>query len=64
MYIQEMQKVLDVHKKLSRDMMNNQINKDLSNQLKAKKDKFYELSIFINTQVLTKSYIIIRKIQF
>ena len=26
--------------------------------------KFYELSIFINTQVLTKSYIIIRKIQF
>ena len=32
-----MQKVLDVHKKLARDMMNNQINKDLSSQLKAKK---------------------------
>jgi hypothetical protein len=32
-----MQKVLDVHKKLARDMMNNQINKDLGNQLKAKK---------------------------
>ena len=32
-----MQKVLDVHEKLARDMMNNQINKDLSSQLKAKK---------------------------
>jgi len=32
-----MQKVLDVHKKLARDMMNNQINKDLNSQLKEKK---------------------------
>ena len=32
-----MQKVLDVHKKLARDMMHNQINKDLNTQLKAKK---------------------------
>ena len=32
-----MQKVLDVHKRLARDMMNNQINKDLNSQLKEKK---------------------------
>jgi hypothetical protein len=36
-HIQEMQKVLDVHKKLARDMMHNQINKDLNTQLKEKK---------------------------